>query len=140
MKKCFLLTLLLFGATFSTAQIIPAAQMPRHVLDSLKTRFPNANNIVWNRNDAGYKASFVRGDGRKAEAFYDQSARWTQTNIACDSICPLKIQNHLVGYNQKSTTQINRRNGTTTYLVVAEKAGREVVMEFDKSGNLISTK
>lgn len=152
MKKVILLLLLATVSCFATAQLLTPAQVPSSLRDSLRNKFPNGQNIEWNKAGADYTAKFSRAGGANVEVNMDAGGHWKQVQVlkaGCCYCCPScvcdslrnsvqqKIQTAVSGYNQKAAGTLHIRGKAPYTLLVLEKAGKESRMAFDASGNVV---
>lgn len=118
-----------------------AADVPAAVAEALRRTHPGAADVEWDREDAGYEASFDDGADEVSVVFAaDGAVVETETEIHRD-VVPVPVQDALArAYPGARVTEFARivsADGTTTYEVeIATETGAADVL-FDASGRVV---
>jgi len=117
-----------------------AGDVPKAVQQAFETRFRNATNITWDReNTHEFEAAF-EWNGSKHSATFSDSGEWRETESASTfSRLPPKVQeaynaNHK-GSKVKAVAVIETSKGISKYEIEIAKGSKTVELFYDGDGN-----
>ena len=128
MKKILIIAVFAFAAIEVNAQKMTADKVPSAVKESLAKQYPNAKSAKWDKEDAGYEASF-KMDGKDMSVVFDTKGmeKEVETDIKFSEL-PMPVQTALKGKKVKEAA-IVKKGGKTYY--EAEVGGKDLLFEAD---------
>jgi len=140
-----LLSLTLVGRVVA-AQVVPAANVPGAVRQSLVTRYPGIQTAAWTfKADRTYVAAFSRG-GSNVRIIFKPSGEWLETATEIGAISlPEPVRKTIVsgyrGYRFVETRRLERATAPKQLFEVhLEKSGEQLTVQFDASGKRFSSR
>lgn len=142
MKTLKIMMLALFATVTMNAQSIAENQVPANFTEGLLKIYPDATNIIWQRNNDNYKVEFKDGDLGHTVHFNKQGdkvrveARIIKTELP--SIIAEDINKNYSDYTIDSVHSITK-NDLTTYKVVLQKKDwiEEITLVYSGSGEVL---
>ena len=142
MKKLSLIICTLFSASISLAAIAPKGdEIPEKVKQAFESKFPNATDVEWEKEDEGYEVEFER-NGSEMEVFYDTNGNQMKTIVEVNGEdMPESVYQHLQsnykGWEVDDVDEVDR-NGVAFYEVEIEsKEGKELDLRYDRNGKVM---
>ncbi|UPT71012.1 MAG: PepSY-like domain-containing protein [Flavobacterium sp. JAD_PAG50586_2] len=138
MKKSVIIVVALVLSTIAFAQKVKATKVPEIVSKSLLSKYPNAKNVKWDKEENNYEASF---ESNKIEnsVLFNSNGKIIETEVEITAAqLPKSILNY-IGKNYKDqkvkeAAKIISEKGIVTY--EAEIKGKDLL--FDENGKLLS--
>lgn len=138
MRKSVIIVVALVLSTIAFAQKVKSTKVPKIVLKSLMSKYPNAKKVKWDKEENNYEASF---ESNKTEnsVLFNASGKIIETEVEITTAqLPKSILNYL-GKNYKDqkvkeAAKIISEKGIVTY--EAEIKGKDLL--FDENGKLLS--
>lgn len=126
MKKLLILAIFAFATIEVNAQKMTADKVPSSVKESFAKQFPNVKGTKWDKEDAGYEASF-KMDGKDMSVVFDGKGmeKEVETDIKFSEL-PMLVQTALKGKIVKEAAII-KKGGKTFY--EAEVGGKDLLFE-----------
>lgn len=128
MKKILILAVFTFATIEVNAQKMTADKVPSAVRESFTKQYPNAKSAKWDKEAAGYEASF-KMDGKDMSIVFDAKGmeKEVETDIKFSEL-PMPVQTALKGKKVKEAAII-KKGGKTYY--EAEVGGKDLLFEAD---------
>ena len=128
MKKLLILAIFAFATLEVNAQKMTADKVPPAVKESFAKQYPNVKGTKWDKEDAGYEASF-KMDGKDMSVVFDGKGIEIQveTDIKFSEL-PMPVQTALKGKKVKEAAIIKK--GSKTFYE-AEVGGKDLLFEAD---------
>ena len=129
--------------TSCKGQNITSAKVPSVVLNTLKSKFPTANDIDWEKPGNIYEAEFDLNDSTEISIQIDEAGRLLLQkhdiqNSDFSSLIALKIQQQYKGYKIEDVEKLEK-DGTTYYQVELKGKGKkDRNLVFSSDGNEIN--
>lgn len=138
MRKSVIILVALVLSTIAFAQKVKVTKIPEIVSKSLLSKYPNAKNIKWDKEENNYEASF---ESNKIEnsVLFNTNGKIIETEVEIITAqLPKSILNY-IGKNYKDqkvkeAAKIISEKGILTY--EAEIQGKDLL--FDENGKLLS--
>lgn len=138
MRKSVIILIALVLSTIAFAQKVKVTKVPEIVSKSLLSKYPNAKNIKWDKEENNYEASF---ENNKIEnsVLFSANGKIIETEVEITvAQLPKSILNY-IGKNYKNqkvkeAAKIISEKGIITY--EAEIQGKDLF--FDENGKLLS--
>ena len=138
MRKSVIILIALVLSTIAFAQKVKVTKVPEIVSKSLLSKYPNAKNIKWDKEENNYEASF---ENNKIEnsVLFSANGKIIETEVEINTAqLPKSILNY-IGKNYKDqkvkeAAKIISEKGIITY--EAEIQGKDLF--FDENGKLLS--
>jgi len=143
---CILLAAIAFvfyfmHAVYEVEEILNPSDLPREVLATFQSRFPEAADVIWKPDEGLYEASFSWQGKEEVEALFRPDGRLTSTEYLIDfSELPERAQAYL-REQELDVEDVERReseDGTIQYEAQLGNALMEWDCVFDADGNLLS--
>ena len=138
MKKSVIIVVTLVLSTIAFAQKVKATKVPEIVTKSLMSKYPNAKNVKWDKEENNYEASF---ESNKIEnsVLFNANGKIIETEVEISTAqLPKSILSYLSkNYKDqkvKEAAKIISEKGIVTY--EAEIKGKDLL--FDENGKLLS--
>lgn len=141
--RYFIIALFSFFAL--TAGVNAQTDVPSSVTAAFKSKFPNAQHLRWDKEDARtFEAEFTM-NGHKMSALFDRTGTWkeTETRINKDALPDAvvsAISKKFSGFKLENIERIENEKGNTSYEVELEKKNRSIEVVFDKNGKVLKQK
>lgn len=138
MKKSVIIVVILMLSTIAFAQKAKVTKVPEIVSKSLLSKYPNAKNVKWDKEENNYEACF---ESNKIEnsVLFNANGKIIETEVEITTAqLPKSILNY-IGKNYKDqkvkeAAKIISEKGIVTY--EAEIKGKDLL--FDENGKLLS--
>lgn len=138
MRKSVIIVVALVLSTIAFAQKVKATKVPEIITKSLMSKYPNAKNVKWDKEENNYEASF---ESNKIEnsILFNANGKIIETEVEITAAqLPKSILNY-IGKNYKDqkvkeAAKIISEKGVVTY--EAEIKGKDLL--FDENGKLLS--
>ena len=135
-KQTAIILISLVSVNNVSAQKIAAEKVPAAVTSAFTKTYP-ATAVKWEKEKAGYEASFRHG-GKSMSASYEQNGmlKETETDIKISGLPEGAVSYVKAGYpgnKIKEAARIVKANGTIVY--EAEVSGKDLL--FDEKGNFL---
>lgn len=132
---------ILFTAAFAmiigtaSAQKVKSAEVPEAVKAKLSSLYPNAQEIEWEKEDAGFEAEFEINEV-ETSANFDAAGNFleSETEIKTSEL-PKTVIEYMTGKKIKEASKITDAAGKITY--EAESGKKDYI--FDSEGKFIKT-
>ncbi len=138
MRKSVIIVVVLVLSTIAFAQKVKATKVPEIVTKSLMSKYPNAKNVKWDKEENNYEASF---ESNKIEnsVLFNANGKIIETEVEISTAqLPKSILSYLSkNYKDqkvKEAAKIISEKGIVTY--EAEIKGKDLF--FDENGKLLS--
>ena len=138
MRRSVIIVVVLVLSTIAFAQKVKATKVPEIVTKSLMTKYPNAKNIKWDKEENNYEASFENNKTENSVLF-NLNGKIIETEVEISTAqLPKSILSYLSkNYKDqkvKEAAKIISKKGIVTY--EAEINGKDLI--FDENGKLLS--
>ena len=138
MKKSVIIVVTLVLSTIAFAQKVKATKVPEIVTKSLISKYPNAKNVKWDKEENNYGASFENNKTENSVLF-NSNGKIIETEVEISTAqLPKSILSYLSkNYKDqkvKEAAKIISEKGIVTY--EAEIKGKDLL--FDENGKLLS--
>lgn len=138
MKKSVIIVVTLVLSTIAFAQKVQATKVPEIVTKSLISKYPNAKNVKWDKEENNYEASFENNKTENSVLF-NSNGKIIETEVEISTAqLPKSILSYLSkNYKDqkvKEAAKIISEKGIVTY--EAEIKGKDLL--FDENGKLLS--
>ena len=138
MKKSVIIVVTLVFSTIAFAQKVKATKVPEIVTKSLISKYPNAKNVKWDKEENNYEASFENNKTENSVLF-NSNGKIIETEVEISTAqLPKSILSYLSkNYKDqkvKEAAKIISEKGIVTY--EAEIKGKDLL--FDENGKLLS--
>ena len=138
MRKSVIIVVALVLSTIAFAQKVKASRVPEIVSKSLISKYPNAKNVKWDKEENNFEASF---ESNKIEnsVLFNANGKIIETEVKITTAqLPQSILNYLSkNYKDQKVNEaakIISEKGIVTY--EAEIKGKDLL--FDENGKLLS--
>lgn len=137
MKNLAIFLAAMFTATFANAQKIQDKEVPASAKTTLKSNYPAATGLKWEKENGNFEVEFEVGETGYSVVF-DNAGNILETEIEINSdALPVKaieyVLKNYAAQKIKEAAKITDAKGTVTY--EAEIKGKDLI--FDSSGNFI---
>ncbi|RAW00936.1 PepSY-like domain-containing protein [Pseudochryseolinea flava] len=139
MKMLSLSVALLSCCAIAHAQKINEADVPKNVRIAFSKSYPYEKNVVWEKDNGLYEASFGRNRAQSVVLRYDGSIEEVATNIDQHEL-PKAVRDVLSkGYTGYTVVEANKiqTNGNTSYEAAVSKGQASYDLIFDSTGKLL---
>lgn len=138
MKKSVIIVVTLVLSTIAFAQKVKATKVPEIVTKSLISKYPNAKNVKWDKEENNYEASF-KTNKIENSVLFNANGKIIETEVEISTAqLPKSILSYLSkNYKDqkvKEAAKIISEKGIVTY--EAEIKGKDLL--FDENGKLLS--
>lgn len=138
MKKSVIIVVTLVLSTIAFAQKVKATKVPEIVTKSLISKYPNAKNVKWDKEENNYEASF-ENNKTESSVLFNSNGKIIETEVEISTAqLPKSILSYLSkNYKDqkvKEAAKIISEKGIVTY--EAEIKGKDLL--FDENGKLLS--
>jgi len=139
MRTLILTAAILFVAS---ATLFAQTEVPPEVEDAFDTRFPAAEDVVWEMEAADvYEADFEQ-NGQEVSALFAETGEWLETETAITTeqlpdVITKVIQEKMPDHEIMSMESIESNDGDITYEVVLENGDESVEIVFSAGGDII---
>ena len=142
MKNLKIVAVALFATLTMNAQSIMENQVPKNFTEGLLKVYPNATNIMWQRNNENYKVEFKDGDLGHTVHFNKQGDRVRIESRIVNTELPAVIVKDLnKNYSDYIIDSVHSitKNDITTYKVVLQKKDwvEEISLVYTGSGEVL---
>ena len=126
MKKILILAVFALVTIEVNAQKMTDGKVPSAVKESFAKQYPNVKTVKWDKEDAGYEASF-KMDGKDMSVVFDGKGieKEVETDIKFSEL-PMPVQTALKGKKVKEAAVI-KKGGKIFY--EAEVGGKDLLFE-----------
>lgn len=143
-KKSIFMVLALVAVGTLNAGRVKEGDLPKAVLDSFKSRFPEARHVRWEKeDDASYEATFSHKSKQHSANFSDKGT-WLETeeeiklSALPDGVRNLVSQKYS-GYRIKETASLQSAQYGDCYELEIKKGSERLTILVDKKGVLLAS-
>ncbi len=118
-------------------------EVPESILINFNQKYPNAEDVDWDKNDEVYTASFVHSDSYFKEVDYNKDGTWISTKTDMDEYgIPDAAQSYIsnkmedADFEYDQVTMSERPNDNSYFVILSTEDG-SISLIFDEDGNLI---
>lgn len=140
MKKVMILAFVAFGVCPAIAQKIKEKDVPQIVKSAFMKAYPNAKGVKWDKEDAGFEASFDQNKNEMSVVLDKIGVvKEVETGIAKDKLpkAVLDVLKKDFADHDIEETAMIVADGVTTYEVEVEKGKKSSDLIFDSTGKLL---
>ena len=118
-------------------------EVPENILKNFNQKYPNAEDIDWEKNDKIYTASFVHYDSYFKEVNYTEDGSWISTETDMDEYgIPEAAQSYIaekmkdIEFEYVRVSMLEKPNDIS-YFVLLSTEDESISFIFDEEGNLV---
>lgn len=140
-KKLLYLVFAVFISTSAIAQNIEKDKIPATVLNAFKSKFPAADNVKWEMENArDYEATF-KTNGNEQSAVFDANGAWLETETEIkENELPANVKASFAkefnSYKIKETEKVEKNDGTTCYEIKLTNGKETIEVLFADNGEV----
>ena len=144
-KSIIIVALALVCSSYVSAQKIAADKVPAAVLSTFKSKFPTAQNVAWEKENAKeLEAAFTIGKEKHSAAF-DLAGKWMETETTMEvSAMPKAVKEAIAkqyaDYKVKESVQVETPDKGSFYEADLTKGMEKLEVQFSADGKLLNAK